>query len=62
MTRPLDAPVSLISHWAAKCTTNKSAKEGAHSGDPEGCKQHIAKAITFKILPQTLPRFVKERG
>lgn len=58
MTRPLDAPVNLISHWAAKCATNKSAKEGAPSGDPVGCKQLVAEALTFRILPQTLSRFV----
>lgn len=60
MTRPLDAPVNLISHWAAKCTTNESAEEGAHSGHPEGCKQHTVNAMTFRILPQSLSRFVKE--
>lgn len=39
---------------------NQQEHQGAHSGDPEGCKQHIVKAITFRILPQSLSRFVKE--
>lgn len=50
MTRPLDAPVNLISHSVAKCTTKERGKVGADGRDPEGSKQHTSQTHHNKSL------------
>lgn len=50
MTRPLDAPVNLISHSVAKCTTKERGKVGADGRDPEGSKQHTSQTHHSKSL------------